>query len=256
MVPRFSQILGLGSGVFREALRHARANLGDFAALKVLAFEKHASANCGPARSGFITLILICRGHSPCQKRELELRRCRYKSVQQRLKSLLTLERLSCQWETWPVSTLSFEWLKAFNAFNSLQVRPHPMRTWEKGRVCTSRESRESRVANLRSSSAELRIDRGQRLTAEADRWLRWLVVWWGNVGSFSSEEIMSGLNLLISYGYGPVITTPCHCRFIKSVMSWGHAACARNGPLGPPIKILSKNVRRHNGLISQCLIC
>ena len=97
MVPRFSQILGLGSGVFREALRHARANLGDFAALKVLAFEKHASANCGPARSGFITLILICRGHSPCQKRELELRRCRYKSVQQRLKSLLTLERLSCQ---------------------------------------------------------------------------------------------------------------------------------------------------------------
>lgn len=128
-----------------------------------------------------------------CQKRELELRRCRYKSVQQRLKSLLTLERLSCQWETWPVSTLSFEWLKAFNAFNSLQVRPHPMRTWEKGRVCTSRESR---VANLRSSSAELRIDRGQRLTA--DRWLRWLLVWWGNVGSFSSEEIMSGLNLLI----------------------------------------------------------
>lgn len=69
MVPRFNQILGLGSGVFREALRHARANLGDFAALKVLAFEKHASANCGPARSGFVTLILICRRHSPCKKK-------------------------------------------------------------------------------------------------------------------------------------------------------------------------------------------
>lgn len=40
MVPRFNQILGLGSGVFREALRHARANLGDFAALKVLALTR------------------------------------------------------------------------------------------------------------------------------------------------------------------------------------------------------------------------
>ena len=38
--------------------------------------------NCGPGRSGSITLI--CR-HSPWQKWELELHRCRYKSVQQGL---------------------------------------------------------------------------------------------------------------------------------------------------------------------------